>query len=102
MRSIRQLFHGLLTKVFGGSERTISCAEFDAFIVDYLEGNLDVRERVLFERHLEACDACHDYLTGYRQAMALGKAVFTLPEAPVPREVPEELVQAILRARPRS
>lgn len=101
MKAIRQFCRNLLAMLFGWGKRMISCAEFETFILDYLEGSLDAKERAIFERHLAACDACREYLAGYRQAVTLSKAVFTSPEAPLPPDVPEELVDAILRARAR-
>ena len=41
------------------------------------------------------------YLKSYEETMRLGKAVFADPDAPVPANVPEELVQAILASRRR-
>jgi anti-sigma factor RsiW len=79
--------------------RNISCAEFEEFILAYLEGELSVRERMIFESHLEGCVNCANYLEAYQRTVALGKKVFEVLYAPVPAEVPEELVQAILRAR---
>jgi hypothetical protein len=40
-------------------------------------------------------------LKSYQETVKLGKAVFAHPEEPVPEEVPEELVQAILSAHAR-
>ena len=101
MKSIRQFCRNLLTMLFGWPRRMISCAEFDAFILEYLDGSLDAKQRATFERHVAACDACRDYLADYRQTVALSQSVFASPEAPVPQDVPEELVEAILRARGR-
>jgi anti-sigma factor RsiW len=99
MTSFLQFCRNLLRALFGRPQRMISCAEFENFILEYIEGSLHAGQREIFERHLAACDACRAYLAGYRQTVALGKAVFASAEAPVPQDVPEELVQAILKAR---
>ena len=99
MKAIVQYLRNLLSSLFGRSGRMISCAEFESFILDYLDENLSSDERAIFERHIAGCGACHDYLDAYRQTVALGRAVFAVPEAALPREVPAELVDAILKAR---
>jgi hypothetical protein len=38
----------------------------------------------------------------YTRAIELGKAVFRHPDEPVPEEVPDDLVRAILAARERA
>lgn len=77
----------------------ITCEIFEGFIFDYLEGDLPERQRAVFEFHLKICRECRDYLAAYKRATALGKAVFPEPSAPVPEEVPEDLVRAVLEAR---
>lgn len=79
--------------------RMITCVEFENFILAYLDGELDARKKVIFELHLKVCHECRNYLEAYRRTVSLGKAVFESPHAPLPRNVPEDLVQAILRAR---
>jgi anti-sigma factor RsiW len=76
----------------------MTCRELIDFLMAYLDGELPDERRALFDAHLEICAACRRYLDGYRQSIALGRAACD-PEAPVPDEVPEELVQAILAAR---
>ena len=71
----------------------ITCAAFEDFILDYLEDDLPDRQKRVFELHLKLCRECRDYLAAYRQATALGKAAFAEPSAPVPDEVPEDLVK---------
>jgi anti-sigma factor RsiW len=71
----------------------------DEFLMDYISGELAYRQRLSFVFHLLICRKCRAYLKSYRETVKLGKAVFTDPEAPVPAEVPEELVRAILSSR---
>ena len=77
----------------------MTCREVADFLMTYLDGELPDRQRVAFEGHLSTCPECVAYLQSYRQAVQLGKGAFADPDAPAPTEVPEELVQAILRAR---
>ncbi len=77
----------------------MSCAELDGFLVDYLEGTLPRPQRRIFTLHLLLCRDCRSYLERYRRAIALGRAVFQQPTDPVPDDVPEDLMRAILAAR---
>ena len=77
----------------------MTCREFIDFLMAYLSGELSASERAEFERHLADCPDCSAYLKSYEETIKLGKAVFTELEAPVPQDVPEELVQAILASR---
>ena len=59
-------------------------------------------ERVEFEKHLAECPWCVAYLDSYRKTFQLEQAAFAArADAPPPADAPEELIQAILRARPR-
>jgi anti-sigma factor RsiW len=78
----------------------MTCREFVEFLDDYLSGALHTARRSLFDRHLAACPDCRHYLDSYRKTVLLGRAAFCEDEGPVPREVPEDLVKAILAARP--
>jgi len=80
----------------------ITCRELEDFIADYLDGTLPKRQRFVFRFHLLLCRECRDYLTLYEQTIALGKAVFHHPDEPVPEDIPEDLVRAILAARGRA
>jgi anti-sigma factor RsiW len=77
----------------------VTCREFVAFIADFLSGELPAAERQAFEGHLQVCSNCARYLEGYRATVALEKQAFDDQDAPVPQDVPDELVDAILRAR---
>ena len=82
--------------------RGITCREFTEFLHDYLFDDLPAEERLTFETHLAECPCCVAYLDSYRKTMQLAQAALFIPEdAPPPVEAPEELIQAILRARPR-
>lgn len=77
----------------------ITCREFIDFLWAYLSGEVTDAQREEFEYHLSGCPSCVAYMNTYQQTVALGKDAFQETEAPVPEEVPEELVQAILAAR---
>ena len=77
----------------------MTCREFADFIADFLDGELPAVARRQFERHLTRCVNCSRYLDGYRQSIALGKRAFDDDDAPLPADVPEELVDAILSTR---
>ena len=69
----------------------ITCRQFEDFILAYLEGDLPNRQQLVFELHLKLCRECRDYLAAYRRTIEISK--------PVPDDVPEGLVKAILAAR---
>ena len=48
---------------------------------------------------MDECPSCITYLDTYRETIRLGKAVCADPEGPVPEDVPDQLVRAILAAR---
>ena len=79
----------------------MTCREFADFIMDYLSGELSAESRAAFEYHLSLCINCVRYLASYQGAVKLGKRAFEDDDAKVPSQVPEELVNAILAARPR-
>jgi anti-sigma factor RsiW len=79
--------------------RWITCREFVDFLDDYLSGSLSEEERAALNGHLAVCPSCVAYMKTYQASVQLGKAVLTRSEEPVPEEVPEELVRAILAAR---
>lgn len=79
----------------------MTCRELIDFLAEYVGGDLAPDVAAEFEAHLAQCDACVRYLEGYRRAIELGKAAYADREADVPPTVPEDLVAAILKTRPR-
>ena len=79
----------------------INCRQFEDFILAYLEGELTDKQRFVFELHLKVCRECRDYLAAYRRTVEVSRRAFDAPDAPVPEEVPEDLVKAVLAARRR-
>ncbi len=79
--------------------RWISCREFVAFLDDYLDGTLGEQRTLEFNSHLSGCPPCVAYLRTYRETIRLGRAVLVASDDPVPADVPELLVRAILAQR---
>jgi anti-sigma factor RsiW len=78
----------------------MNCREFTEFLHEYLSGNLPVEERTEFEKHLAECPWCVAYLDSYQKTVQLERTAAETD--PPPADAPEELIQAILRARPRT
>lgn len=74
----------------------ITCQELIDFIASYRDNELSPDQRVEFERHLSVCPSCVAYLKTYEQTIALTRAT---GDDPVPEDVPESLIRAILNAR---
>jgi anti-sigma factor RsiW len=76
----------------------MTCQQLADFISRYRDNELAPDVRTQFEQHLAACPACVTYLKTYEQSVLLAKAS---ADDPVPAEIPESLVKAILEALPR-
>jgi len=70
-------------------------------MMDYLSDELSIESRAAFESHLSLCIDCRRYFASYQETVKLGKRAFEDVDTDVPSQVPEELVKAILAARPR-
>ncbi|HSU13343.1 anti-sigma factor family protein [Longimicrobium sp.] len=73
-----------------------TCREVLTFLGDYCAGELDPMRTSAFERHLQLCVSCRNYLDSYRRTIVLEREAFADPDLPDP---PEELVEAILAIR---
>ncbi len=80
----------------------MTCREFIDFLEGYTSGTLSLKEQAIFYFHLSLCQHCARYLNSYQKTIQIGKAVLTPTEDPVPAEVPEDLIKAILAARPKT
>ena len=82
----------------GGHGPGISCAQINEFLLAYVERDLEGEVHAQFEQHLGRCPPCGHYLDGYRDTIDLvrkcGREDAKKPEPP-----PEDLIQAILRAK---
>ncbi len=77
----------------------LTCKEFDAFMVDYLEGGLPVWQKFMCWLHVRMCRECAYFIRQYRRVIALGYDAFDSPDDAVPDSVPEELIQAAIAHR---
>ena len=69
----------------------LSCQELVELVTDYLEGALDERHTRAFERHLEGCDGCTQYLEQFRTTIRL---TGTLTQDDLTAEAETALLQA--------
>ena len=76
-----------------------TCREVIEFLAAYVDGELSEDVRFRFDAHVAACPACSAYLESYEATVKLAKAALSGSDDPVPAEVPEDLVKAILAAR---
>jgi len=79
--------------------KMITCVEFENFVQQYIDGALPKQQLFIFELHLKVCRECQEYLAAYRRSMEITRTVFEVPDAPVPEDVPEDLIIAVLEAR---
>ncbi|HEX6850253.1 MAG TPA: zf-HC2 domain-containing protein [Candidatus Polarisedimenticolaceae bacterium] len=77
----------------------ITCRDFVEFLWAYVAGELPSDQRSEFDAHMAICPHCVNYLDSYAKTVRLEKAAFENLDEPVPTEMPEELVKAILAAR---
>ena len=67
------------------------CRELVELVTNYLEERLSPADRARFEAHLEACDACREYLEQFRSTIRiLGR----LPEESLSAEARAVLLDA--------
>jgi anti-sigma factor RsiW len=84
------------------TEPRLTCRECVEFLMDYLDDGLPPDVRVIFERHLAACANCVRYLESYKTTTTICKKAFEVRDSEPLPQVPEELVKAILAARPKA
>jgi predicted anti-sigma-YlaC factor YlaD len=77
----------------------LSCRDFVQFLHDYFENDLPGEQRAVFDRHMELCPPCKDYLDSYGRTVELGQLACNDDSKQVLHEVPDNLVRAILKAR---
>lgn len=81
----------------------LNCKELIEALAEFVEGRLSLPQKVAFQLHLFCCGQCRDYLHNYETTIAASKQAFpSLDDGPVPPEAPEDLIQAILKARQNS
>ncbi len=79
----------------------MNCREMTDFLMAYLDDELPQAQREGFDAHLQECPPCIVYLDTYKEAVRLGKQVCARDDSPLPEDVPEVLIDAILAARER-
>jgi anti-sigma factor RsiW len=79
----------------------VSCKHCVEFLLDYLDGALSVEEQFRFDSHLAFCADCAVFLENYRKAASLTSGLSREERERASPAVPEELVKAILAARPK-
>ena len=99
MAGIKSLMRRLKGAMLKHMHGMITCREFEDFVLRYLDGELPPGQARMFEWHMRLCRECREYLAAYRRAAEIGKTVLGAPDEPVPDDVPEDLVSAILSAR---
>ena len=77
----------------------LTCKEFDAFMLDYLEGGLPVWQKFMCWLHVRMCRECAYFIQQYRRGIALGQDAFDSPDDAVPDSVPEDLIKAAIAHR---
>lgn len=78
----------------------LTCEELDQFVVDYLDRKLTFWQRFKFRFHVLFCPKCKAFLNGYRKTVEIEKRTQT-PAQTALDEAPEDLIRAILAARPK-
>jgi len=80
---------------------SMTCKELIEFLSDYLAGELPRDVVAAFEKHLAICPDCVAYISSYQKTIDLAKEAILTPDTPVPDDVPEDLVDAILATKPK-
>jgi anti-sigma factor RsiW len=76
----------------------LTCRELVERLDDYLLGGFGAEETAVMNAHLAACPSCVAYLKTYEASIRMGRLALAPSDDPVPEEVPEALVQAVLAA----
>ena len=96
MKTLMRRLKGTMLRRMPGM---ITCREFEEFVLRYLDGELPPRQVKRFEWHLRLCRECREYLAAYKHAVEIGQAVLGPAQDPVPDDVPEDLIKAVLESR---
>jgi anti-sigma factor RsiW len=78
----------------------MTCREVAEFILDYVDGELPAATREVFQRHLAVCPNCREYIALYLASVEFGRHAFDDDRAAREAGIPDDLVAAILSARP--
>ena len=76
----------------------MTCREFITFLHRYLDNELEASERNTFDQHLSVCEACRNFMDSYKTTRQLASLALSSDSGSIPKEVPEDLVAAVLAA----
>jgi len=78
----------------------VTCAQIAEFLTDFIDEELPDAVHADFVAHMVICPDCQRYLDSFRKTIELGRGAYD-PIDPIKEvaDIPELLVQAILRAR---
>ena len=96
---MKQLMRRLKGTMLRRMHGMITCREFEEFVLRYLDGELEPKQKKVFEWHLRLCRECREYPAAYKRSVEIGKAVLGPEDGPVPGDVPEDLIKAVLDSR---
>lgn len=71
----------------------MSCAQITEQVTAYLDRSMPLRQRMAFQMHMWMCTHCRRYLRQVRTTVAL---TGRLPTDPIPEDVREDLVRALM------
>jgi hypothetical protein len=77
----------------------MNCKELIDFLTEYDQGTLAMHKRLMFDLHLKLCPPCKKFLDDYRAAIKMGKKCCCPKQEPALAYVPEEFIQAVLKAK---
>ncbi len=81
----------------------MTCRQLIESLHEYLEERLSLSRRFAFILHLFCCGHCRAYMSNYESTITASKQAFVKldaePASPETPKVPDDLVQAILKAR---
>lgn len=75
----------------------MNCREICSFLDDYLDGSLEPEVAERFNRHMDDCPPCREYLDSYRDTVNLTRSLCE-ETGRTPQQMPDDLVKAILDA----
>jgi len=78
---------------------SLTCRQVEEFLMDYLENRLGLWMTLQFRVHLFMCTTCSRYLQEYKNTIALEKMVFENPDEEAVGNVPDDILQAILKVK---
>ena len=77
----------------------LTCKQLIEALVDYVDGRLSLSRRFAVMVHLFCCGHCRSYLHDYQATIEASQKSMTQVDEPPAVEVPEDFVQAVLKAR---